>query len=197
MQLENYDEADGRRVRLTEGERDDLLQFYLENHDTRRYIGLALMAHCGCRSQEAVDVRLTDIVDGDETGRKFLRIPEGKGSKERMTPITGDLAGRIEGYSDKKAPTESVLDVTTRTLRRWVKRAAQHRAAETSDNRWQYLGPHDLRRTWGHLMLEAEVLPSVLMQWGGWEDYETFQKHYLGKHSEQVQAREAGKVRWL
>jgi len=57
--------------------------------------------------------------------------------------------------------------------------------------------PHDRRRTWGHLTLEAEVLPSVLMQWGGWSDYETFQRHYLGKHSESVQDREAGKVDWL
>jgi len=196
MQLENYDKLDGRRVRLTATERDNLLQFYLDNHDTRRYIGLALMAHCGCRSQEAVDVRPIHIVEGDETDQKFLRIPEGKGSKERMTPITDDLAGRIDGFAGDNR-TEPVLDVTTRTLRRWVKRAAQHRAAETGDTRWQYVGPHDLRRTWGHLMLEDEVLPSVLMQWGGWEDYETFQKHYLGKHSEQVQAREAGKVSWI
>jgi len=32
--------------------------------------------------------------------------------------------------------------------------------------RWQYLGPHDLRRTWGHLMIEAEVHPAMLMEWG-------------------------------
>lgn len=39
------------------------------------------------------------------------------------------------------------------------------------DERWPYLSPHDTRRTWVHLTLEAGALPSVLMQWDGWEDY--------------------------
>lgn len=90
-----------------------------------------------------------------------------------------------------------VVDVTTRTLRRWVRRAAEERAAEEGDERWLHLSTHDLRRTCGHLTLEAGVQPSVLMQWGGWEDYQTFKNHYLGKHSEATQAREAEKVAWL
>jgi integrase len=155
------------------------------------------MARCGCRSQEAIDVRPVDVVRGDETGRWFLRIPEGKGDKERQTPMPGDLAGLCRALGDNVQPDDPIIDVTTRTLRRWVSRAAEQLAATENDDRWCYLGPHDLRRTWGHLMLEAEVLPSVLMQFGGWEDYETFQKHYFGKHSEQVQAREADKVAWL
>jgi len=195
MQLENYDEADGRRVRLTASERDRLLGEY--DHDPRRKIGLALMARCGCRSQEAVDVRPRDLVRGDDTERWFLRIPAGKGGKERQTPIPNDLKGMVQAHAADLEPGDRVLDVTTRTLRRWVRRAAEQRAAAENDERWQYVGPHDLRRTWGHLMLEADVLPSVLMQWGGWEDYETFQQHYLGKHSEKIQAREAGKVSWL
>ena len=195
MQLENYDAADGRRVRLTTNERNRLLAEY--DHDPNRQIGLALMARSGCRSQEAVDVQPRHIVQGDETDRWFLRIPEGKGKNERQTPIPADLAGMIRAHASGLDPDEQVLGVTTRTLRRWVIRAAEQRAGDEKDDRWRYLGPHDLRRTWGHLMLEAEVLPSVLMQWGGWEDYETFKKHYLGKHSESVQAREAGKVDWL
>ena len=47
------------------------------------------------------------------------------------------------------------------------------------------------------MSLEAEVMPSVVMQWGGWDDYETFQRHYLGKHGEVVQSREGEKVKWL
>lgn len=197
MQLETYDDRDGRRVRLTAAERDRLLGVYDQRNDTCRYLALALMARCGCRSQEAIDVRPVDLVRGDTTARTFLRIPEGKGDKERQTPIPGELAGEIRGYSRDLDPDENVLGVTTRTIRRWVRRAAEERAAEENDERWMYVGAHDLRRTWGHLMLEAEVLPSVLMQWGGWNDYETFQKHYLGKHSEEVQAREAEKVTWL
>jgi len=195
MQLETYDAADGRRVRLTDDERDRLLEEYA--NDPRREVGLALMARCGCRSQEAVDVRPRDVVQGDETDQWFLRIPEGKGGKERQTPCPVDLAGMVRVLGNDLDDDEPVLGVTTRTLRRWVGRAAEQRADVEEDPRWRYVGPHDLRRTWGHLMLEADVLPSVLMQWGGWEDYETFQKHYLGKHSELIQAREADKVEWI
>lgn len=195
MQLENYDARDGRRVRLTESERDRLLSVYQSG--SKKHVALSLMAQCGCRCQEAVDVRPIDVIEGDDTDRTFLRIAEGKGKKERQTPMPEGLAGSINAIAHSINPTDSVLGVTTRTARRWVKRAAEQCAAETNDGRWQYVGPHDLRRTWGHLALEAEVLPSVLMQWGGWEDYETFQRHYLGKHSETVQAREAKKVNWL
>lgn len=195
MQLETYDKRDGRRVRLTESERDRLIETVEGN--PKREIAFRLMAMCGCRSQEVVDVRRRDVVKGDETDRWFLRIPDGKGGKERMTPMSSDLANMIRFYGMDPQPEDAIVDVRTRSLRRWVDLAGDRLAAETGDERWRYLGPHDLRRTWGHLALEAEVLPSVLMQWGGWEDYKTFQKHYLGKHSESVQDREAGKISWL
>lgn len=76
-------------------------------------------------------------------------------------------------------PGQPVVDVTTRTVRRWVERAAQERAAEKGDDRWLHLSTRDLRRTWGHLSFEAGIQPSVLMQWGGWKDYQTFKNHYL------------------
>jgi integrase len=193
VQLERFRDDDGRRVRLTESERDRLLSVY--GNDAEKQIALSLMARCGCRSHEAASVRPMDVIEGDETGRWFLRIPEGKGTKERQTPMPLDLAGMIRGRDG--APGQPVVEVTTRTLRRWVERAAQKRAAEEGDDRWLHLSTHDLRRTWGHLTLEAGVQPSVLMQWGGWEDYQTFKNHYLGKHSEETQAREAEKVAWL
>ncbi|WP_255168480.1 tyrosine-type recombinase/integrase [Natrononativus amylolyticus] len=195
MQLETYDNADGRRVRLTETERDRLLAVY--DDEPTKQVALAFMARCGCRVREATDVRPGDVYQGDETGQWFLRIPEGKGEKERQTPMPTALAGMVRVLSQGLEPDDRVLEVTPRTVRRWVGSAAAELAEREDDDRWRYVGPHDLRRTWGHLALEAEVLPSVLMQWGGWDDYETFQRHYLGKHSESVQAREAKKVNWL
>ena len=192
MQLENFDVHDGRRVRLNTQEREQLLDVY--QHDPRRLIGLSLMAHCGLRCQEAVDVRPVDVFHDVETDRKFLRVPQGKGEKEREVPIPDMLADRIETYSFGRDPAQSVLDVTTRTLRRWVCRAGDELRAKTEDERWRYVRPTDLRRTWAHLTLEAGVLPSVVMHWGGWDDYDSFQKHYLGKHSLTVQDREARKV---
>ena len=79
MQLESFEKADGRRVRLNAQEREQILDVYKK--DPRRRIGLALMARCGCRCQEAVDVRPIDIFEDSETGQSFLRIPEWKGAK--------------------------------------------------------------------------------------------------------------------
>jgi len=195
MQCETYDKQAGRRVRLTASERDQFLATVRGN--PKREIAYGLMAHCGLRSQEVVDVRPVDIHTGDETECAFLRVRAGKGNKERQTPIPDWLVGKIEKYAVYIEPTDSIINLRTRALRRWVTRSGDQLAEETGDERWRYMTPHDLRRTWGHLALEAEVLPSVLMQWGGWEDYDTFKKHYLGRHSERIQAREASKVSWL
>jgi hypothetical protein len=46
-------------------------------------------------------------------------------------------------------------------------------------------------------LLEAGVLPSVVMEWGGWEDWQTFRDHYLAEFSPEALRRERGKVEWL
>jgi len=35
------------------------------------------------------------------------------------------------------------------------------------------------------------------MEWGGWEDWETFRNHYLAEFSPEALRRERGKVGWL
>jgi hypothetical protein len=40
-------------------------------------------------------------------------------------------------------------------------------------------------------------MPSVVMEWGGWEDWETFRKHYLAEFSPAALRRERGKIEWL
>ena len=187
MQLENDRASEGRRVRVNDRARSA--------SGGRR--GRHSQNACfwtdgapGC-SQEVIDAKKRHLYQSG-TGQWFVRVPEGKGDKERSTPTSPTLAGMI------RAQESGVLvDVSTRTIRRWVDAAAEQVAEEEYDERWRSLGPHDLRRTWGHLILEAEVLPSVVMQWGGWKDYPTFQRHYLGKHGEVVQSREAAKVEWL
>ncbi|WP_162989887.1 site-specific integrase [Natronorubrum halophilum] len=97
MQLETYDTADGRQVRLTEMERDRLLAVY-DNGPTKQ-VALAFMARCGCRVPEVTDVRPRDVYQGNDAGQWFLRIPEGKSEKERQTPIPTALAGMVRVLS--------------------------------------------------------------------------------------------------
>jgi integrase len=94
-------------------------------------------------------------------------------------------------------PDEEIVNVNESTVYRWVSRAGENIHAETGDEGWLELGPHDLRRSWGIQLLEQGVLPSVVMEWGGWEDWGTFREHYLTEFSPEALRRECQKVDYL
>lgn len=76
-------------------------------------------------------------------------------------------------------------------------RATERLEAETGDEGWSRVDVHDLRRSWATHILAQGVLPSVVMSWGGWKDWETFRRHYLGEFSPEVLEREREKVEYL
>jgi len=39
--------------------------------------------------------------------------------------------------------------------------------------------------------------PGLMMEWGSWEDWETFREAYLGTYSTKAKTRARGKVDWL
>jgi integrase len=130
----------------------------------------------------------------------MLRVPDGKGEKYRETPMPANLATTIQTIGDVRnaSSDEPVLSIqSTRSLRRWVKNAREQLAEETDDKGWTYLSTHDLRRTWATSLAEKEVDPLLVLDWGGWEDLETFLDHYKGTYSPAAQRRAREKVGWL
>jgi integrase len=194
MKLKNYDTKDGKKVWLTESEVDHLLAGL---DSTEQRIALGLAARSGLRVAEIVDATPADVVE-TSAGRR-VRVWEGKGDKYRETPIPQTIASTVDAYADVRdaGPDVPLVDKSTRTVERWVTRAAERRHAATGDVGWTYLGPHDLRRTWGTLLVERNVEPGMVMEWGGWKDWETFREHYLGAYSLDAEAREMEKVPWL
>ena len=195
MNLREHDHADGMAVWLSTVDSDRLI----DAADTKEQeIAFSLGVRCGLRSHEILQVRPSDIVDTD--AGTMLVIEHGKGDKYRETPIPSDLATMIQtaaeyGDSDADAPIISVT--STRSLRRWVKRAADQLADETDDTRWRHLSTHDLRRTWATALADADVDPLLALDWGGWNDLETFLDHYKGAYSPEAQRRNRDKVAWL
>lgn len=191
---DNPDE--GRKVWLSESEVDRLTN-YVEDPETR--IALRLMAECGLRTKEVMRTRPADVreIDGEEDGYK-LRVWEGKGDKYRETWIPEDLAESIRMFVSMAErdidPEDTLLGMSRRTLQRRIETAREDLEAETGDEGWQYVSAHDLRRTWGTQAIEAGVIPTLVMQAGGWEDFKTFQEHYMGVHGDSVLAQEASKV---
>jgi len=162
-----------------------------------RRIALSLAGRCGLRAAEVTAVRPRDVVNG--AAGRHVRVVDGKGGKTRSPPCPATLASEIDAWAQAHSldPDDHVVDVTTRTLRRWVEKRANELRAETHDEGWQYVGPHDLRRSWGQALLESDVEPGMVMEWGGWADWETFREHYLGAYSGKAEREQAAKVGWL
>jgi len=194
MRLEDYDNQDGKKVWLDRSEVD---RFIGTADSTAKTIAFALGARCGLRCKEITEVTPPDLVETDVGPR--LRVWHGKGDKHREVPVPGDLKTGIQTLDDLRDDSADtpVVDVSRRTVERWVSRAAEQMQAETDDVGWSYLGPHDLRRTWGTLLVESGVEPGMIMTWGGWEDWETFREHYLGAYSPEMERRQAALVPWL
>lgn len=195
MKLENYDNQDGKKVWLRSDECRELID---AADGTTQRVSFDLGLRCGLRAKEIVSVTPQDVTD-TPIGH-FLRVWEGKGDKYREVPLPTDLAATIDAVGDVRdePPNQPVVDVTTRTIENWIKKAADQLADENDDVGWTYLGPHDLRRTWGTLLTtEHEVEAGLVMEWGGWDNWETFREHYLGAYSLDAQKQQMEKVDWL
>jgi integrase len=190
MQLEDYNDDDGKKVWLTAEELDDYL---LGIDDTEHTIALGLMARSGLRTDETTAVAPQDIVTGPAGA--FVRVWEGKNDKYRETPVPPSLAATINAYADVRdaAADDPLVDRNNRTVRRWVTSRADKM---DGDEGWSYLSAHDLRRSWGTLLVE-DVEPGLVMEWGGWESWETFRDAYLGVYSPRAQREAREQVEWL
>jgi integrase len=192
MRLKDYNERDGKRVWLSEDELQLVIDHADADHSAMR-AGMLLAARCGLRRKEIVQVTPADLVSTSH-GR-VVRIWEGKGDKYREVFCPDALADVALGMGN--APDEPLVDVDPSTIYDWVAKIRDRCRAQTGDDAWRYVGPHDLRRSWGVRLLESGVLPSVVMSLGGWEDWETFRDHYLAEFSPEALRRERGKVSWL
>jgi len=201
MRLDDYNEKDGKRVWLTSDEMDMLID---EAESANQRIAFTLGARAGLRRSEIVSVTPNDFSHGP-TG--FVRIwgDYAKRDKYREAPIPNDFEAFVDGMTQDQPPDMPVLynakknqGIAGTTIYRWVKRAAERLQAKTNDSGWQFLDVHDLRRSWGgHLLWNCGVLPTVVMEFGGWEDWDTFATHYLGEITPEAQQRERAKIDYV
>lgn len=186
---EHDDEQYGYKVWLSQDDVDDLI-----NHieDDQQELAVLLGVRSGLRSDEIVRVEPKDVTE--TVAGYMLRVDGSKGGGLRQTPVPDMVAGMLRGRTPED---EAVVDVTTRTLRNWVSRAGEELADETDEPMWAELSPHDLRRTWATSLDGADVNMYVALDWGGWNDIDTFLDHYRGTNSPEVQAENRERVAWL
>lgn len=196
MNLEDYDQKAGKKVWLSENEVDQLLDVVGDDTKMRAAVGLGVW--CGLRTDEIVRIAPDHVADTD--AGTMLRVwRSAKTDHYRETPIPPNLATTIRTVGDvRDEPTDApVVDVSKRTLRRWMTDATQTLVEDTDEPGWQHVGFHDLRRTWATQLRSADVDAMVVCDWGGWNDLDTFLDHCRGTHTPEAQRRERQKVKWL
>lgn len=197
MRMKPYPKREGKRVWLSTDEIETILD---RAYDTEKTIALKLPALCGLRRKEVVGVTPSDLVTG-EKGDYHLRVWEEVAKHEhyREPPVPDELATELRTMADLVGlgDDEPFVSVTDKTVYRWLMRITGVLGEETGDRGWDFVDVHDLRRSWATHILGEGVLPSVVMSWGGWRDWDTFRRHYLGEFSPRVLARERQKVGFL
>jgi len=194
MRLDDYNTKDGKRVWLTAEE----IQMLIDQAESpTQEIAFTLGGRAGLRREEIVSVTRNDFTHGPEG---FVRVwgDYAKRDKYREAPIPNNFESYVKGLTVDQPPDDPVVDVSGSTVYRWVRRASERLQAQTNDKGWSYLGVHDLRRSWGgHLLWNCGVLPAVVMEFGGWSDWETFEEHYLGEITPEAQQRERSKIDYV
>lgn len=195
MRLDDYNEKDGKRVWLSASEIEQLIETVV--HDTEKEIALTLGGKAGLRRSEIVSVTPNDFTHAPDG---FVRVwgDYAKRDKYREAPIPNGLYDLVRGYTTNQDPDEPVIQRVGTTVYRWLRKAADEMQAQTGDSGWQYLDVHDLRRSWGgHLLWNCGVSPMSVMQFGGWSDWSTFEKHYMGEMTPEAMDRERGKIDFM
>ena len=122
-----------------------------------------------------------------------VRVWHSKVKEYRETPTTKDILAMAETVADLQRPGTPLVDHSTRWVQRHLSSVTSE-PAEQGDEMWQYVTPHDIWRTWATLLTVNIDDPLLIMDFGGWEDIETFLGHYRGSYSPAVQRRELSKV---
>ncbi|MFC6723167.1 tyrosine-type recombinase/integrase [Halobium palmae] len=155
-----------------------------------REIAVELMGRCGLRASE-VSYPGDDHLRYSEDGNVWLFEVRGKNTKggDRKTRdawMPDDVADDVHKYSRERQldPSESWVDVSTQSVRRWVKEAATAIADDLDSPRWRSVSSHDLRRSWAtYHLVERQIDVRTIMSIGGWSDYSAIEP-YLAEPTE-------------
>jgi integrase len=190
MQTQPYPEKNGRRCWLSRNEQERIRAYWSDDVEKQLAVDLALH---GLRASEVVDVAKDDVRQLDtDTEAYAIQVRDGK-TGYRETPLRNDTRQTLSIYQNASDAHQgdALVDVSTRSITRWVQEAAQE---AVHDAHADAVGPHDLRRTWATDTFwslgggpQVEV---TIMNWGGWKltdtGRQTFRENYLGSIPDHV-----------
>ena len=174
MRLKDHPKKDGMRVWLDESETQQLIG---ATKNIEQELALLLMARSGLRRKEMLQVTPADLVETDTGYHVRVWAENTKSGSYREPPVSEEVYNYARAKAEAIEPDDALIDRDPKTIYRWVGRAADRCRAESGEDGWQFVTPHDLRRTWGTQLLEAGVLKDSL----GDEEEQTQYNCYVGE----------------
>jgi len=194
MQSRPYPEKDSLRIWLAPAEQRDLLDDLEER--PRRQLAIRLGLH-GLRTDELTRVTEQDFRELVGAEGYVLEVRDGK-TGARETPVSEELRQTARMFKNARQlrQDEPLVDVSKRSVRKWIAAAREPFLAEHPDA--SELTMHDLRRTWAtdtfySLAIAGNpIAEELVLSWGGWRHSatgrQTFRENYLGPVPDHVTA---------
>lgn len=167
-----------RLVRTIEHDtRDEVLEFHYHNR-LRNRAAVALMLHAGLRVEEVSLLTVDDITINERSG--YVLVRNGKGNKQRTVPLNKIARLSIAPWLELKPDTETLFDLTTRSLQRMVNEIGQRIGIPD-------LTPHWLRYTFAKMLEKAGTPLEAIRDLLGHNSIETTRR-YLRSSMEELQS---------
>ena len=159
----------------------------------QRRIAVLLMGKVGLRASGVPSAKPAGLSYNDDGDYWELEV-RGKNTKggdkaTRQAYVPDGFKRELDNFATERdiRPSEPYVDVSVDSIRRWVR---DHTDDLTdSDERWQHVSSHDLRRCFAnHYLVEEEVSVRVMMAIGGWSSYDAIEPYLTQPSSEKIGA---------
>lgn len=152
-------------------EREQINALLRSAEDGRARLCMLLQWRAGLRISEAVNVTPADLtLDGD---RPTLKVRQGKGGKDRIVPVHGELHAALRAILDFAHPEGRLVPVSRGTAWRWLK-AALKKAEENGEiPRGRKVGTHTLRHSCARHWLASGIQINLVQRWLGHSNMST------------------------
>jgi hypothetical protein len=148
------------------------------------------MGRCGFRASEVPYPADEHLQWSKRADGWFVEVrgknTSGGEKKTRDAWVPERVAQDITKYVRERAldRSESWVDASVPSVRRWVKEAAKTIAERSGGDRWTHVSSHDLRRSWAtYHLVEQQADARTMMAIGGWSDYAAIEP-YLAQPTE-------------
>jgi len=162
------------------------------DRDWEQEIAIQLMTRVGCRVSGVLTAKPENL-EWNSSGEYWEIAIRGKNTKGgektvRDAYVPDSVKDNLDRYQSERDinPSEPYIQKSVKTVERWV-REITNELSQNHAERWKHVSSHDLRRSWvTHHLVEEDVAVRVMMEIGGWSDYQSIEPYLAKPSSEKI-----------